>query len=369
MSSGSSPGPAAARRNRILHLLSQQSLTAAEVRQRLDPQPSQRSLTDDLAWLRGAFPGRITCARLGRANAFHFAGEVPRLLPVPLTHLDEDQVAALIAARGLLRTPDPTKPTAEDPGDTYHGALAQALDRLLTEAGLDDDARAIAPDAVTISRFGVAPEEEAAFPLCLAAIRTGRSIAGTYTNLDGEEHAVHAKAVRLVHIAGEWHLLAWSRSREVGKLRQYRLSRMTGLHRRDDDPPGCPSSGLRREAAALLTDAFRATGSLKPADRVTVVLAVSPKAWPFLERRRWGASQQWDHTPADLPSGWRRLRFTTTGLAEARYWVLGFGTAIRAEAPPVLMEWIHEQAVEMAEGVKRTRQRKMPSAPVGMNEL
>lgn len=328
------------------------------------PCPSPRSLTDDLMWLREAFPGRITCERVGRANTYYFAGEVPRLLPVPLTHLDEDQVAALIAARGLLRTPDPTKPTAEDPGDDYPGALAQALDRLLTEVGLDDDARTIAPDAVTISRFGVAPEEEAAFPLCLAAIRTGGSIVGTYTNLDGEEHAVHAKAVRLVHIAGEWHLLAWSQSRKVGKLRQYRLSRMTGLLRRDNDPPGCPQSGLRREAAALLIDAFRATGSLKPADRVTVILAVSPKAWPFLERRRWGASQHWDHTPADLPAGWRRLRFTTTGLSESRYWVLGFGTAIRAEAPPILMEWIHEQAVEMTEDVKRTRQTKLQSSPI-----
>ncbi len=364
MSIGSSPAPAAARRHRILQLLSQQALTTAELRARLDPEPSPRSLADDLRWLRNVFPGRVDCARSGRAHVHRFAGEVPRLLPTPLTHLDEDQVSALIAARGLLRTPDPTHPTAEDPVRGYHGALAQALDRLLTGAGLGDEARAIAPDAVSISRFGVAPEEEAAFPLCLAAIRTNGSIAATYTNLDGEVYVLHAKAVRLVHIVGEFHLLAWSHRRGVGKLRQYRLSRMTDVVRRNDDPPGCPHSGLRRDAADLLTDAFRATGSLLPADRITVLLTVSPPAWPFLERRRWGASQHWDHAPADLPPGWRRLRFTTTGLNEARYWILGFGSAIRAESPPALVEWIHDQARTMAEDAERTRQAKLPIKPV-----
>ena len=345
------------RRHRMLYLLSQQALTVAQLRERLHPQPAERSLANDLSWLRATFPGRLICGRLGKAHTYHFTGDLPRLLPAPVLHLDEDQIAALIAARGLLRTPDPAALTATSAKETgYHGALAQALDRLLTAAGLDDDAKAIAPEAVTISRFGVAPEEAAAFPLCLAAIRTNGSITCTYTNLDGEQHAVHAKAVRLVHITGEWHLLAWSRSRLVGKLRQYRLSRMTTLTRSPTDPAGCPLSGLRREAAALLTDAFRATGSVTPADRTTIVLAVAPQAWPFLERRRWGASQEWDNAPSDLPPGWRRLRFTTTGLNEARYWVLGFGIALCAEAPQKLIDWLTEQAEGMLEGFKETRQ-------------
>lgn len=360
MSSGSSPTSAAARRHRILHFISQQPASTAAILQHLQPHVAQRTLTTDLAWLRHAFPGRVICTRNGRENLLQFTGDIPRLMPRPLTHLHDDQVAALIAARGLLRTPHPD--ATQDKGDGYHGALAQAIDRLLDDAGLNGAAaHAIAPDAVTISRFGVAPEEEAAFPLCLGAILADGSVTCTYTNLDGEQHPVHAKAVRLVHITGEWHLLAWSHNRGIGKLRQYRLSRMTGLQRRDDEPHGCPPSGLRREAAALLTDAFRATGSLKPQDRTTVILAVSPKAWPFLERRRWGASQHWDNTPTDLPPGWRRLRFTTTGLAEAQYWVLGFGTALRAEGPPKLIEWLHDQATGILAGFKETRQTKLPS--------
>ena len=357
------------RRQRMVCLLQNKGLTSIELRAQLKPVPSIRSLAKDLDWIRKSFPGRFHSERDGRPLRYFFSGDVPHLLPRPLAHLDADQLAALIAARGLLRTPDPASRSGSlsDSGDAYHGALAQALDRLLGASGLDADARTIAPDAVTISRFGVAPEEEAAFPLCLAAIRTNGSITGTYTNLDGEEHPVHAKAVRLVHVTGEWHLLAWSISREVGKLRQYRLSRMTGLQRRDDEPLGCPQSGLRREAANLLTDAFRATGSLKPADRVTVILAVSPKAWPFLERRRWGASQQWTNNPTDLPPGWRRLRFTTTGLAEARYWVLGFGTALRAEAPESLVQWIRDQAHELVIETSRTLQQNLHTKVVERN--
>ncbi len=333
------------RRTQLIILLSESALTTTELRQQLNPRPSPRTLADDLAWLRSAFPGRIQIDMQGRAQLWRFIGEPPKLLSTPLTHLDEDQVAALIAARGLLRLPDPTRPAAEDPGDDYHGTLSQAIDRLLSDVGLADEAKTIAPDAIAISRFGVAPEEDAAFPACLSAIRVGEALAFSYTNLDGATHAVHARPIRLVHIAGEWHCLSWAPDERTkpGKIKQYRLSRMTGVTRRSSAPAGCPLIGLRSEAAALLRDAFRATGSTKPADRRAVVVAISPKAWPFIDRRRWGADQR-ELSAEHLPAGWRRLRFVTTGLREAQFWILSFGSAVRAEEPAELVQWLREQA-------------------------
>lgn len=334
------------RRTTILHILAKDACTLKELRPRLDPVPSSRCLEKDIASLRRAFPGRLIAERRGREKVWQFAGDVPRVLESPIQALDEDQIAALIAARGLLRLPDPADTPAERAGTVYHGALAQALDRLLREGGLEDEAQAIAPDAIAISRFGVAPEEDAVFPLALAAIRCGESLHFRYTNLDGKTHAVHARALKLVHIAGEWHCYAWATDtkRPPGTIKQYRLSRMTDVARSVNPPPRCPVANLRRDVSALLRDAFRATGSADPARRRRIVVAVSPRAWPFLERRRWGADQIVDETPEDLPTGWRRLRFVTTGWEECRHWLLGFGAEIRAEGPPDLVAWLHSQA-------------------------
>jgi WYL domain len=73
------------------------------------------------------------------------------------------------------------------------------------------------------------------------------------------------------------------------------------------------------------------------------VLAVSPGAWPFIQGRTWGTNQKIDDIPDDLPSGWRRLSFTTTGIYECRYWILGMGTSVRAEKPSELVDWLRAE--------------------------
>jgi len=346
------PSPAAAqhRRTAILAMTASQPYTKVALLRELRNPPRSRTLDDDLKFLRRAYPGRFISEPVGKALQFRFLGEPHCVLSTPLSALDEDQVAAIIAARGLLRLPDPNKPAAEDNGDSYHGALAQALDRLLRDTGLGEEARAIAPDAVAISRFGVAPEEDAAFPAALAAIRTGEALRFTYTNLEGATHAVHAQPVRLVHICGEWHLLAWAvdQRRPPGRLKQYRLSRLREPQRAAQAPPHCPASGLRAEASAMLRDAFRATGSLRPDARRTVDLVASPRAWPFLEGRRWGAGQRVDPASPAFPPAWRRLRFTTTGLEECRHWLLSFGAEIHVLAPDSLITWLRDQAQALA---------------------
>lgn len=339
----------AQRLTEILKLLSRRPCTLSELRQGLYPMPSARQLERDIEKLRQSYPGRLTASVDGKANVWQFAGEAPFNLPTPIPALDEDQITALIAARGMLRLPDPAGTPDERAGMGYHGVLAQAIDRLLGQCGLAEQVKNIAPDAIAISRFGVAGEEDAAFPLVFAAIRAGESLRFTYTNVDGNTHPVHARAIKAVHFAGEWHCMGWAADeREApGKIKQYRLSRMREVSRTAGAPPGCPRTGLHNEVKSLLRDAFRATGSTKPGHRRRIIVAVSPKAWPFTEGRRWGADQHIDERPQDLPAGWRRLRFVTTGLAECRYWVMGFGAEMRAEHPPELVTWQRDQAEQI----------------------
>lgn len=111
------------RRSAILALLAVQTYRREELRHALTPAPAERTLAADLAWLRREFPGRLLSEPDGRALRWRFVGEPPRLLPRALVALDEEQVAALIAARGLLRQSDPARPAAEDDGTAYHGSL------------------------------------------------------------------------------------------------------------------------------------------------------------------------------------------------------------------------------------------------------
>jgi predicted DNA-binding transcriptional regulator YafY len=252
----------------------------------------------------------------------------------------------------VLRQGDPARPAAEDASDHYHGALATALDRLLHQAGLADEARAIAPDAVTVSRFGVAAEEDAAFPICFAAIRAGESLRCSYTKQNGETRPIHIAPIRLVHIAGEWFCFAWSADRTTppGRVKQYRLSGMHTPVRSTTPVPGRPVIGLRQEVTGILRDAFRATGSTDPKRRRRVSLALSPIAWHFLRDRRWGADQRVAGPGIDgLPADWRRIEFVTTGLEECRHFVLSLGSEARAEGPPELIAWLRGQGAWLSE--------------------
>lgn len=349
-----SPAETAHRRTAIIALMARGGVTLAELVARLRPAVSERVVQRDLALLQRQFPGRIDSCQDGRAKSWRFNGDVCRVLERPLSALTDDQLTALIVARGLLHLPDPADAPV-DAGHGYRGALACAVDALLAGMGLSDEAKAIAPDTITISRFGVAPEEDASFPSTIDALRAGDALRFTYTNLDGRTHAVHARPIRLAHVAGEWHLFSWAADDRVkpGKIKQYRLSRMSGIGRTTTQPAGCPHSGLRHDVAATMRDAFRATGSNQ---RTRVRVAVSPRAWPFWEKRRWGADQHITGPHPDLPPHWRRITFVTTGIDECRYFVMSFGAEVRVEAPDDLATWIRTQATAILAAAQTTDQ-------------
>jgi predicted DNA-binding transcriptional regulator YafY len=334
------------RRAQILGLLGGEGLGFDALRAKLRPQPAVRTLHEDLAWLERQFPDRFRREQAhGTQGAsrvvLRWLGRPPVILAQPLQWLTEEEVVSLIAARGLLRQPDLGVPATATPASVTD-PLSRAADDLLARVGIKTFADALARDAVVVSRFGAEPADGVVLSACLAATVRGDGLRFAYTNVHGRRHAaVEAMALRMVLVKAEWFLLAWSDG-----LKLYRLARMTAMEP-CRIPAGCPAWIPRQDIDGKLRDAFYATGSERSQDRVRVVVGVGPEAWPLVANRRWGDRQEIEEDVQGLPAGWRRLRFTTTGLTECRHWVLSHGGQMRAESPAALTAWVHAQAEEI----------------------
>jgi predicted DNA-binding transcriptional regulator YafY len=306
--------------------------------------------------LQQRFPRQITWERGGDARLVYWQliGLAPTLLPAPIASLTHDELAALIAARGLLRAPETRHPGWERPSSAYAGDLSAALHGLLERCGLEEEARAIAPGTIGVSRFGVASYPFGAVADLERALRSGLAVTFRYRNRHSVERDLHVWPIRLVLIKGEWFCFAWAPDGGDGRVKQYALSRIISrdpaVRMANRLPPGAPARPPHEAVDAALASGFQATGGGR---RVRVVLAISPDAWPFIIDRVWGDGQTIAADPPDLPAGWRRIAFSTTGLEECRHWVLSFGAAVRAEAPPELVDWLHGQALTMVSALAR----------------
>ncbi len=321
----------------------------------------ERRLRDHLRELERLAPDRLSHQTCDRRLHYRWTGPLP-LRTDPW--IDEHTLAALVLARGLLHN-------AGDTTDSFAGPLDGAIDRLLTDCDLAQQIVHISPDTVQERRFAACPECPQTLTVLLDALLHQRHLRFDYTNLRGNRGPVHTAPLRLVLIAGEWHLIAWTGDVPPGSdhLRQYRLARITHARTSAEAPVGRPDHLSASIVDDKLAEAFGATGDRDPRARQRVVLAISPQAWPHLRDRTWGGNQHWDHTPADLPPGWHRLAFVTSGLPEARFRILGFGATVIAEQPPELVTWLREQARQILEQTKpanaATRQSAAIQVPAG----
>jgi predicted DNA-binding transcriptional regulator YafY len=365
------------RRARLLQLLTVGAFTSEELEDRLHA--PARTVRADLAWLRQQCPSQCVVVRGGdaRSRSYRLEGLPPVVLSNPIEHLTHDEVMALIAARGLLRAPHPEghRPEGwERPSAPYGGDLSTAVHGLLERAGLAAEARLIAPSALSTSRFAVAADPPGAVGALLHALNTGSAVRFRYRARGGEEKDRHVLPLRLVFIRGEAHVFAWSPSipkgtssgsdssgssgssdsgsnrNSTGAVRQFRVSRIQSRNPAvrvvADRPAGCPERPDHSEVDAMLATGFNATGSANPTQRCKVVVAIHDDAWPDVVDRCWGESQRSEPAP-DLGPHWRRLSFWTSGLPEARGWILSLGAAARPEAPPELITWYCDQCQRM----------------------
>ncbi len=336
------PHDVAARRLELVNLISGEGVGFDQIASRLKPRPATRTLREDISWLTSQFPEQFRRERSpgyddGGRVLYRWVGPAPLLLSQPLHWLTEEELIALIAARGLLRQPDPTRPATSSQSPEAD-PLAGAVDGFLGRAGVKEAADAIARDAIVVSRFGALPGDPACLAAFFAATVLGDGLVFDYHNLAGERHHVHASPLRMAMIKAEWYLLAWS-----GSIKVYRLARIANA-RRAKQPADRPILIPSHEIDGKLRDAFYATGSERSQDRKRVILAISPGGWPQVVGRRWGDRQVVEEEPEDLPMGWRRIHFTTSGLGECKHWVLANGSNIRAEQPAELVDWLRSEA-------------------------
>ena len=336
-----SPAQAAKRRLRLIELLADSPCTAEEMIARLTPRAARRTVLDDLRWVRDSFPDRIVRSRAAGGHgtgrvAYAWQGAVPHLLAAPISFLTEEELVALVAARGLLRDVHPLDRTDDRP-HAQDDHLAAAITRMLARAGLRERASTLARHMVMINRFGTEPLQPGVLQTCLTATSLGEALNLTYAGLYGDAKPTHIAPKRMMLIKGEWYCLAWRR----GHLRTFRLSRMTEVTRTRTMPKGhpthIPAEDLDREYAA----AFYATSGQ---ERVRVTLAVSPETWPHVRNRRWGEGMQVDQDLKKLPKGWHRISFVTSGISDCAYWVLSLGSGIRVDSPKDLRTWIRAEA-------------------------
>ena len=343
-----SPQDTNARRIAIIELIAANPLPVEEIVEQLIPRAGRRTVYEDLEWILDTFPEHLKRESAGKAHgkhrvAYRWLGHSPYLLEKPISWLTEEELISLVAARGFLRDVDPAKaPTVTNPDDC--DILAGAIARLVNRAGVQDAAELLARRVVTVSRFGAAPTRCLALATTLAATAVGDAITFDYENLQGRQRRIHAVPQRCVLIKGEWYLIAWA-----GFLRNFRLSRMAKVQRTREQPADAPAYISADEVDALLHSGFYATSSTRAKDRVRVQLGIAPQAWPHVCDRRWGDNQTIEEEPKGLPEGWRRLSFTTTGLAECQHWALAMGANARPEGPKALVEWVCEQARAMVE--------------------
>lgn len=338
----------ASRRRALLGLLAsaEEGLSLAEMEQGLPGQTARRTLHEDLAYFKMAFPGRLQRVGAGDAHgasrvAYRWTGSLPHLLNDGLTWITDEELLALVAARGLLHHEDRSLAATAGAASSLQG-LSSAIHGLIVRAQLTEVAGHQGRHVVAVSRFGAAPVAPQTLSTCLAATASSQGLRFIYTNLEGVTDKRIVAPQRLVLIRGEWYLVAWE-----GILRMFRLSRITGSIERVRPPKDTPII-TSRNIDELLDESFFATGSMDRRKRCRVVLAISPGSWPFIEGRTWGLNQRIDAEPSDLPAGWRRLSFTTTGLNECRHWVLGQGLGLKAEAPQELVDWLRQETASLA---------------------
>ena len=306
---------------------------------------SKRSVENDLADLRRQLGDQVLL-RMKReavgdvpAHWRHhriFWALAPGQEPVPvtgeLTVLAEDAVLALELARAALRTPQPMQAEAE------LNPLAEALDRTLVQIGVLTEQRRGRQmgHRAAFSTFGSEGCAPAVMRPVLAALRDRSDLAMTYTAIGKAARMVTVRPIRLLYADHDWFLWAWEPEARHAGPKLWKLARMTGCRTarlREPSPPF-----LEQEADAAEAAMFRSTSRQRP---VRIVAVFDPLAWPHVRGRQWGERQS---QPEALPDGRWRLAFTTGGIEAARHWLLQFGGLVEVEQPPLLREWIVEQA-------------------------
>ena len=308
----------------------------------------ERRIKADLAWILEHF-GANVIERIPRSaldaepprefrhhRLFYRINGAEDLIPVSghLLFLTEQEALALVTARAQLALPI-APGTAADVTDAV--PLAGAIDRVLGRLGLSTKDPRI-PDILVVSQAAPQPYDPQHTLEILRAIRCGQGLVMMYGPLDKPPHEAVVQPVRIVLVEGEPYLWAWDSAERF--IKRYKLSRVRHLKRRDRLPK--IPSGLDAEVRSQLLGAFKGIAGKQQRGRVR--LRISVQGVPHLRQRNLGTNLTW----VDLSDGGAVVEFNTSGLDAVKHWLLQYGSSVVAEAPPVLVTWLHTEIARMA---------------------
>jgi proteasome accessory factor B len=230
---------------------------------------------------------------------------------LPDLELEDDEIAALWLAAGLLRLPDP-------------GAARAALLRLTGEAPAEDDRAQL---TWLVADLGLS---EPALPRAFHAVAERKRITFPYPSKEGAPKERILDPYGLVHRRGAWYVIG--REHENDEVKSFRLDRMLGDLRLVD--PSAPGNQY------LIPRAFRPEAAIE-----------TP---PFVQ----GEALTVANVKFDAATAWRvergfpwlTLNFADDGSAETEVpvtekngflsWILSFGEGAKVLSPPELVEGV-----------------------------
>lgn len=233
---------------------------------------------------------------------------------LPDLKLEDDEIAALWLAAGLLRLPDP-------------GAARAALLRLAGDAPPEDDRATL---SWLVADLGLS---ERALPKAFHAVAERKRVTFPYPRKEGGSKDRTLDPYGLVHRRGAWYLVG--RDHDSDEVRSFRLERMLGDLRLVD--PSAPGNQY------LIPRGFRPEAALETPPFVQGETSM-------IAHVRFDASAVW-RVERGFP--WLDLKHEDDGSARAEVpvteingflsWVLLFGEAAEVVSPPELIAELRQR--------------------------
>lgn len=247
---------------------------------------------------------------------------------LPVTHLTENELVALLASRKLLT-------------DAAAGPLGDELEKVSHRLGslLSDNLKGkISPERAFSFRWnGMAASDPLIFKQAVSSLLACRLLTFCYYSpLAGACTARTVEPHHMVNYMGAWHLIAWCRLRN--DWRDFHLARVSLAHLEDE------IFTPRNETAwrPLLDDTF---GIFQNRERFEVTIRFSA------ERARWVREELWHHGQSvmELETGELELTVPVSHEAEILMEVLKHGSHAEVIEP----QWLRDRVKEEIEGMRK----------------
>ena len=246
---------------------------------------------------------------------------------LPLTHLSEKEVLALLFARTLLR--DFSSPSLENEISQVLSRMSNILQNSLPCADSIDD-------AVSIQVVGSTKTPTGVFSTALEGCLYKRQLHITYVSAyNNEETTRTVDPYHLLNYMGTWHLIAFCHERD--DMRDFVLSRIANIKLLD--------KGFVMPRSFDIQDHLESSfGLFKGKPKYSVTLRFSPERSRRIKDQIWHKNQ----TTKLLKDGSLELTFPVASLYEVSMEILKHGSEVEVVKPKNLRALVKQEALRVA---------------------